>query len=76
MLRLIQERRGISTTNLAALKASLRAVGFTATQPGAPGPRVYRSQPGDPIGQLTAAVLGDHYETHYVENREPGSRST
>ena len=50
MFRLIHEHRGISTTNLAALKASLRAVGFTATQSGAPEPRVYRSQPGGPIG--------------------------
>lgn len=74
MFRLIQEHHGISTTNLAALKASLRAVGFTATQPGAPEPLIYRNQPGDPIGQLTAAVLGDHYETHYVENLATGQQ--
>ncbi len=74
MFHLVQEHHGISTTNLAALKASLRAVGFTSTQPGAPEPLVYRNQPGDPIGQLTAAVLGDHYETHYIENLETGQQ--
>jgi hypothetical protein len=74
MFRLVQEHHGISTTNLAALKASLRAVGFTATQPGAPQPLIYRNRVGDPIGQLTAAVLGDHYETHYVENPETGQQ--
>lgn len=74
MFRLVQEHHGISTTNLAALKASLRAIGFTSTQPGAPEPLVYDNREGDPIGQLTAAVLGDHYETHYVENPETGQQ--
>ena len=46
----------------------LRAIGFCDTQPGAPEPLVFKNEKSDHIGQLTAAVLGDEYHTHYVEN--------
>ena len=68
MFNLIQTHHGISCSDIVATKKVLRAVGFCDTQPGAPEPLVFKNEKGDHIGQLTAAVLGDEYHTHYVEN--------
>ena len=73
-MTLRQIHHGISCTDIEQTKRVLRAIGFTATQPGAPEPLTFRNQPGDPIGQVTAAVLGDEYHTHYVENPETGQQ--
>ena len=68
MFNLIQTHHGISCSDLVATKKVLRAIGFCDTQPGAPEPLVFKNEKSDHIGQLTAAVLGDEYHTHYVEN--------
>jgi len=70
MFNLIQTHHGISCSDIDATKKVLRAIGFSDTQPGAPEPLVFKNEKGDHIGQLTAAVLGDEYHTHYVENPE------
>ena len=68
MFNLIPTHRGISCSDIVATKKVLRAIGFCDTQPGAPEPLVFKNEKSDHIGQLTAAVLGDEYHTHYVEN--------
>ena len=68
MFNLIQTHHGISCSDIVATKKVLRAIGFCDTQPGAPEPLVFKNEKSDHIGQLTAAVLGDEYHTHYVEN--------
>jgi len=68
MSNLIQTHHGISCSDIVATKKVLRAIGFCDTQPGAPEPLVFKNEKSDHIGQLTAAVLGDEYHTHYVEN--------
>ena len=68
MFNLIQIHHGISCSDIVATKKVLRAIGFCDTQPGAPEPLVFKNEKSDHIGQLTAAVLGDEYHTHYVEN--------
>lgn len=70
MFNLIQTHHGISCSDIVATKRVLRAIGFCDTQPGAPEPLVFKNEKDDHIGQLTAAVLGDEYHTHYVENPE------
>jgi len=68
MFNLIQTHHGISCSDIVATKKVLRAIGFCDTQPDAPEPLVFKNEKSDHIGQLTAAVLGDEYHTHYVEN--------
>jgi hypothetical protein len=68
MFNLIPTHHGISCSDIVATKKVLRAIGFCDTQPGAPEPLVFKNEKSDHIGQLTAAVLGDEYHTHYVEN--------
>ncbi len=68
MFDLIQAHHGISCSDISATKKVLRAIGFSDTQPGAPEPLIFRNEPSDQIGKLTAPVLGDEYHTHYVEN--------
>jgi hypothetical protein len=72
--RLTQAHHGISCTDIERTKTVLRVLGFTATQPGAPEPLVYRNQADDYIGQITASTLGDEYHTHYVENPATGQQ--
>jgi hypothetical protein len=68
MFNLIQTHHGISCSDINATKRVLRSIGFYDTQPGAPEPLVFKNEKDDYIGQVTAAVLGDEYHTHYVEN--------
>ena len=68
MFNLIPTHHGISCSDIVATKKVLRAIGFCDTQPDAPEPLVFKNEKSDHIGQLTAAVLGDEYHTHYVEN--------
>ena len=68
MFNLIQTHHGISCSDIEATKTVLRAIEFSETQPGAPEPLVFKNEPDDNIGQVTASVLGDEYHTHYVEN--------
>ncbi len=68
MFNLIQTHHGISCSDIKATKRVLRSIGFSETQPGAPEPLVFKNEKDDHIGQVTAAVLGDEYHTHYVEN--------
>ena len=68
MFNLIQTHHGISCSDITLTKTVLRAIGFSETQPGAPEPLVYKNEPDNYIGQVTAPVLGDEYHTHYVEN--------
>ncbi len=67
-MSLVQTHHGISCSDIDATKRVLRVLGFTEFQPGAPEPLIYRNTEDDYIGQVTAAVLGDEYHTHYVEN--------
>ncbi len=67
-MTLVQTHHGISCSDINATKRVLRVLGFTAFQPGAPEPLIYRNTEEDYIGQVTSAVLGDEYHTHYVEN--------
>jgi extradiol dioxygenase family protein len=71
---LLQTHHGISCTDIEQTKKVLRAIGFTSHQPGAPEPLTYRNVDDDYIGQITAAVLGDIYHTHYVENPVTGQQ--
>lgn len=72
MFNLVQTHHGISCSDIRATKKILRAIGFTDTQPGAPEPLVFKNEPDDYIGQVTAPVLGDEYHTHFVENPATG----
>jgi hypothetical protein len=67
-----QIHHGLHVASLAATKAALRAIGYTATQPGADEPIELRNVPEDPVGQQTAGVLGDRYITHFIENPATG----
>lgn len=67
-MAIIQTHHGIHCSDIVATKRVLRTLGFTHYQPGAPEPLVFRNVRDDYIGQVTAAVLGDEYHTHYVEN--------
>ena len=67
-----QTHHGLHVADLAATKAALRAIGYTATQPGADEPIELRNVPEDPVGQQTAGVLGDRYITHFIENPATG----
>ena len=73
-MALRQEHHGISVTDLAAMERALVPLGFTAVQPNAPEPLVYRDAPDDPVGQLTCGVLSDPYRTRYVENPATGQQ--
>lgn len=72
MTGLVQTHHGISCSDINATKKVLRVLGFTAFQPGAPEPLIYKNKADDYIGQITAATLGDEYHTHYVENPNTG----
>lgn len=72
MTTIPQIHHGLHVASLDRTKAALRAIGYTATQPGAPEPLLLRNVPEDPVGQQTAAVLGDRYLTHYIENPRTG----
>ncbi|MFN0145701.1 MAG: VOC family protein [Dehalococcoidia bacterium] len=72
MAILPQTHHGMNVADLARTKAALRAIGYTATQPGAPEPLEFRNVEGDPVGQQTAHALGDRYITHYIENPDTG----
>ena len=67
-MAIIQTHHGIHCSDIVATKRVLRVLGFTDYQPGAPEPLVFRNVADDYIGRVTAAVLGDEYHTHYVEN--------
>jgi hypothetical protein len=67
-----QAHHGLHVADLARTKAALRAIGYTATQPGAAEPLEFRNVPEDPVGQQTAHALGDRYITHYIENPATG----
>lgn len=67
-----QIHHGLHVADLALTKAALRAIGYTATQPGAAEPIELRNVPEDPVGQQTASVLGDRYVTHFIENPRTG----
>ncbi len=67
-----QLHHGLHVASLALTKAALRAIGYTATQPGADEPIELRNVPEDPVGQQTAGVLGDRYITHFIENPVTG----
>ncbi len=67
-MAILQAHHGIHSSDIEATKRVLRVLGFTDFQPGAPEPLVFRNVPEDYIGQVTSAVLGDEYHTHYVEN--------
>jgi hypothetical protein len=71
---LVQTHHGISCSDIARTKAVLRAIGFTDHQPGAPEPLTFKNVEDDYIGQVTAPVLGDVYNTHYVENPTTGQQ--
>lgn len=74
MFKMVQTHHGISCSDIVQTKKVLTTLGFTAFQPGAPEPLVYRNHPDDPIGTVTAPVLGDEYHTHYVENPATGQQ--
>ena len=71
---MVQTHHGISCSDINATKQVLRTLGFTEFQPGAPEPLIYKNRPDDPIGTVTAPVLGDEYHTHYVENPDTGQQ--
>lgn len=68
MFKMVQTHHGISCSDIDQTKKVLTTLGFDGHQPGAPEPLIYRNLPDDPIGTVTAPVLGDEYHTHYVEN--------
>jgi len=74
MFSMVQTHHGISCSDIVQTKKVLRTLGFTDFQPGAPEPLVYTNVPDNPIGQVTAPVLGDEYHTHYVENPNTGQQ--
>ena len=63
-----QTHHGITVADLDEMEARLRSLGFTDFQPGAEEPLWFHDRPDDPIGQMTACVLGAGYRTHYIEN--------
>ncbi|MBM4205315.1 MAG: hypothetical protein FJ194_14375 [Gammaproteobacteria bacterium] len=67
-MAIIQAHHGIHCSDIEATKRVLRTLGFTAFQPGAPEPLVFRNTADDYIDRVTSSVLGDQYHTHYVEN--------
>lgn len=74
MFAMVQTHHGISCSDIVQTKKILRLLGFTDFQPGAPEPLIYTNTPDNPIGQVTAPVLGDEYHTHYVENPNTGQQ--
>jgi len=63
-----QTHHGITVFDLDDMEQRLRSVGFTDYQPNAEEPLWFYDRADDPVGQMTACVLGAGYRTHYIEN--------
>ena len=74
MSRPPQIHHGITVSDLDDIEWRLRELGFTNFQPNAVEPLWFHDRDGDPVGQMTACVLGAGYRTHYIENPATGQQ--